>query len=491
MHSRHIRLALATAVAAAATGGLLGAAAGPSAAADSVHHHEADFNHDGIGDVAFSAGYATVTGHTDAGQIVVLYGTKAGLDKAHRTTFSQDSPGVPGGAETGDAFGWSSSYGDFNHDGFDDLAVGAAYEEVDGDKTGGLVQVLWGSPSGLSGGTTLTDPAPGSHDFWGRTLAAGDYDGDGKDDLAVGSSGASVYVFKGGTAKTGTLGGQYAFKPPVQNASSDPHYNGPVTLVAGDVNGDGRSDLVVDGYDTETESAWNKNFYLPGTASGLTGNNAVGLTPGIITDIGDVDNDGYGDIVSGIVWDKDSGVPGATDGGKVALTHGSASGPAGTTTISQNTGAVPGASEKGDGFGGELSLGDINGDHYLDLVVGADFEDIDGVTDTGSVTVLYGSAQGIDTTSNIQYFSQNSAGVPGADEKSDRFGSEVKLTDVTGDGRADLTIGSFGENNYDGQLTYLPSAGTKLTTTGGRYFMAPDVGVSTAGQPMLGGNAAN
>ncbi|MFJ9036904.1 hypothetical protein ACIRF8_10000 [Streptomyces sp. NPDC102406] len=491
MRSRHIRLMLATAVATAATGGLLGVAAGPSVAADAVLHHEADFNHDGVGDVAFAAGYATVSGHANAGQIVVLYGARNGLDKAHRSTFSQDSPGVPGGAEAGDGFGWSSAYGDFDHDGFDDLAVGAEYEDVDGDKDGGLVQILWGSASGLSGGTTVTDPAPGAHDLWGRSLAAGDFDGDGKDDLAVSSSGASAYVFKGGTTKSATLGGRYSFKPPVQSTSSDPYSNGLLTLIAGDVNGDGRSDLVVDGFETETVNAWNKNFYIPGTASGLNGANAVGLTPGVITDIGDVNHDGFGDIVTGNYWDKASGVPGATDGGKVAITYGSANGPATSSTITQNSGSVPGASEKGDAFGGELSLGDINGDLYLDLVVASDGEDIDGVADAGSVTVLYGSARGIDTTSGIQYFSQNTAGVPGADEKEDRFGSEVKLTDVTGDGRADLTIGSMGENAYDGQLTYLPSSGTKLTTSGSRYFMAPDVGVSTAGQPTLGGNAAN
>ncbi|NEB76795.1 hypothetical protein G3I40_16430 [Streptomyces sp. SID14478] len=490
MHSRHMRLALATAVTIAATGGLLGVTAGPSVAADSVHHHDADFNHDGFADVAMSAGYASVAGHARAGQIVVLYGAKSGLDKTHRTTFSQNSPGVPGAAEADDTFGWVSVYGDFNHDGFDDLAVSAEYEEVDGDKEGGLVQILWGSAAGLSGGTTVTDPAPTAHDLWGRSLAAGDFDGDGKDDLAVGSSGASVYVFKGGTTKSGTLGGRYTFKPPIQNAGGDPHYNGPLSLVAGDVNGDGRSDLVVDGYDTATTEAWNKNFYIPGTASGLNGANAVGLTPGVITGIGDVNNDGYGDIVTGIAWDKASGVPGASDGGKVSLTYGSASGPAASTSISQDSGAVPGASEKGDGFGDELSLGDINGDHYQDLVVGTDGEDLDGVADAGSVTVFYGSAQGLDTTSGIQYFTQNTAGVPGVDEKSDLFGSEVKLTDVTGDGRADLTIGSLGENASDGQLTYLPSSGAKLTTTGGRYFMDPDVGVSTAGAPMLGGNAA-
>lgn len=74
------------------------------------------------------------------------------------------------------------------------------------------------------------------------------------------------------------------------------------------------------------------------------------------------------------------------------ITYGSASGPAGTTGVTQNSGSVPGTSEKGDGFGWDLDMGDVNGDGYQDLVVSAPDEDIDGVTNTGMVTVLYGSA---------------------------------------------------------------------------------------------------
>ncbi|MGW6398766.1 FG-GAP repeat protein [Streptomyces sp. NPDC055134] len=490
MH-KHIRIALASAAAVALTGGLLSLSTGTALAADSVHHHEADFNGDHIGDVAFSAGWSTVGGKKGAGQIVALYGSASGLNAAARKTVSQNTTGVPGTAETNDGFGWVSAYGDFNDDGYDDLAASARWEDVDGDADGGTVMIVWGSASGLTGGTTIADPAVSSHDQWGKTLAAGDFDGDGKDDLAVGSTASTVYVYKGGIAKSGTAGGRYTLKPPIQSGDG----TGPLTLTAGDVNGDGATDLVVDGFETETGTGWNTNYYIPGSASGLVGSSAQALKPGVITDIGDVNGDGFGDIVTGQQWDEptDGSVDptNSTDGGKVNITYGSASGPATTTAISQDTGNVPGGSERGDDFGGELSLGDINGDNYQDLVVGAAGENLGGVTDTGSVTVLYGSASGINTQSGGQFFAQSTAGVPGSDETKDYFGNEVKLTDVTGDGKADLTIGAYGENSGNGALTYLPSNGTKITTTGTRSFSATSLAISTDASPTLGGNAAN
>ncbi|MPY61316.1 FG-GAP and VCBS repeat-containing protein [Streptomyces spongiae] len=492
MHKQHLRLALATATAAALTGGLLTFSAVTATAADSVHHPVADFNDDGYGDVAYSAGNATVGGKKGAGQIVALYGSANGVTSANRTTVSQNTTGVPGSAETNDAFGWGSAYGDFNGDGFDDLAVTAEREDVDGDTDGGTVAILWGSSSGLSGGTTLADPAPSSHDRWGKSLAAGDFDGDGTEDLAVGSTSSTVWVFKDGISRSGTAGGRYTVKPPVQSGDG----TGPLVLNAGDANGDKRTDLIVDGYETDSEYGWNANFYVPGSASGLTTASAQKLKPGIITGIGDINGDGYGDIVTGESWDPSNdpdvpSVPESATGGKVHLIYGSADGPATARSVTQNTGNVPGTSERGDGFGGELSLGDINGDGFQDLVVGAAGENLNGVVDAGAVTVLYGSSSGIRTSSGYQYFAQSTAGVPGSDEKDDFFGNEVKLTDVTGDGKADLTIGALGENGFNGSVVYLPSNGTKITATGSRSLSTSAVGVSTDASPVLGGNAAN
>jgi hypothetical protein len=491
MH-RPLRLALATATAAALTGGLLTFSAATATAADSTHVPQADFNGDGIGDVAFSAAGAYVNGKEDAGQLVVLYGTATGVSSAKRSVISQNTTGVPGTAETGDWFGGETAYADFNGDGYDDIAVAASYEDVGTDKDGGTLVVLWGSAKGITGaGVTISDPAPSTHDAWGKNLAAGDFDGDGKADLAVGNTSSTIYVYKGGISASGTaVGGRSTIKPPIQSGGSA---RGPLNLTAGDVNGDKRTDLVVDGFETQTDYGWNTNYLVPGTASGLSVADAQTLQSGVITGIGDINADGYGDIVTGMYWNKtedDVTYPGGSDGGKVWVTYGTANGAGSTSSVTQNTGNVPGTSEKNDYFGYDLDLGDVNGDGYQDLVVGVAGENIDGVTDTGQVVVLYGSASGLNTASGAQSFAQSTAGVPGEDEKYDMLGADVKLDDVTGDGKADLLAGSY-ENDGNGAVLYLPSNGTKITTTGSRTVSPSTSGVSTTGAPGFGANFAD
>jgi hypothetical protein len=490
MH-RKTRTALAAVAAAAVTGGLLTFAAAPSAlAVDGTVASQADFNNDGIGDVATSADGAYVAGKAGAGQVVVAYGVRStGITASKRTVVSQDTSGVPGGAESGDGFGSDTAYADFDGDGYDDLAVGAPWEDLGDDADAGMVTILWGSASGITGkgAVQINDPAPTSHDQWGRLLAAGDFDGDGRQDLTVGTNKTKLYLFKGGISRTGASGSRQTVQAPI--STTRPLYN----LTAGDVNGDHATDLVVNGYTPEASGGyyWDRNFLLPGSASGLNAAGAQELRPGIISGVGDINKDGFGDIVSG--WHLDAVQDGVTDpyaakGGKVWISYGSASGVGTVQGITQDTSGVPGAGENNDMFGYELDLGDVNGDGFLDLAVGVAGEDVDGVTDSGSVVVLYGSASGISGTGS-QFIDQNTAGVPGSNEKSDVFGLDVKLDDVNGDGRADLSVGS-GENDGNGGITYVPSTGGKISGTG-RTLSPTALGVSTSGQPYVGANFAD
>ncbi|RSM80986.1 hypothetical protein DMH25_46895 [Streptomyces sp. WAC 01325] len=491
MHKHQLRLALATATAAALTGGLLSFAASPATAADSATVPHADFNGDGIGDVAFSADGAYVSGKKAAGQLVVLYGTATGVSSAKRHTISQNTTGAPGTSEAGDSFGYDTAFADFNGDGYDDIAVGASGEDVGSDVDGGGLAVLWGSASGITGkGVTIADPAPTAHDRWGKNLAAGDFDGDGKADLAVGSNNATLYVFKGGFNSSGTPGGRYTIKPPIMGTDA----NGPLNLTAGDANGDGRTDLVVDGYEYQTDYGWNENSYIPGSSSGLAMANIRTLKPGVITAIGDINHDGFGDIVSGAAWnattEDGTTIPNAAKGGKVWVTYGTVDGPGSATGITQDTGNVPGTSETNDNFGWDLDLGDINGDGFLDLAIGVAGENIGSAANTGAVTILYGNASGLNTASGAQSFAQSTAGVPGTDEDDDLFGLDLRLDDVTGDGKADLIVGSA-ENDGNGAVTYLPSNGSKITATGSRSVAPSNSGVSTTGAPYFGANFAD
>jgi FG-GAP repeat len=149
----------------------------------------ADFNHDGADDLAIGAPFERVGGLFAAGAAHVLHGSASGLTGTGSQVWTQDSPGVPDTAESGDTFGVALASGDFDHDGFADLAVAAPLESVGGVTLAGAVSILPGSASGLTtvGGRLFTQVggAPETHDGWGAPLAAGDFNGNGVTDLAV------------------------------------------------------------------------------------------------------------------------------------------------------------------------------------------------------------------------------------------------------------------------------------------------------------------
>jgi hypothetical protein len=141
----------------------------------------------------------------------------------------------------------------------------------------------------------------------------------------------------------------------------------------------------------------------------------------------------------------------------------------GSKGFSQGAGGVGNADETGDLFGAALAAGDINKDGRADLVVGVPGESVGAVATAGIVQVLFGSTGGVVTTGN-QAFTQNSAGVPDTAEANDKFGTALAVGDLTGDGFADVAIGSPGESVGTvlnaGQVSVLLGSGTGLTGTG-------------------------
>ncbi|MGN9755900.1 FG-GAP repeat domain-containing protein [Streptomyces sp. SD31] len=464
-------LALATAtVAAALTAGPLLTAV-PAAAAPAKYAD--DFNGDGYRDLATAAPYTPVGGKTDAGAVVVNYGSANGISASRRTVLTQNTAGIPGAAEQGDEFGTSLTSGDLNRDGYADLVIGSNGENAEA----GAVVIVWGGQNGLSGGQVVPDPAPSAHDEYGMSLAVGDFSGDGRADLAVGSTGSDVWIHKGGFTKASGAASRYELATDLYSGI----IYGAQSLAAGDVNGDGIADLVVSGSQAETYD--DGTFVYLGSASGLTRQTFLQNGADELAAVGDLNGDGYADVVTSTYGDD-----GVTSiGGSVNAYLGSADGvrTRPQTTITQDTPGVPGSDEEGDWFGNALSIADINGDGYGDLAVGTIHETIGTAKIAGSVTVLRGSATGL-TTTGAQSFTQNTAGVPGTAESADRFGASVRLSDLNGDRKADLSVGADGENHPAGSIYSLRGSASGVTTNKAISFGPGSTGLPTSGYLRLG-----
>ncbi|MYS92452.1 MULTISPECIES: N-acetylmuramoyl-L-alanine amidase [Streptomyces] len=187
----------------------------------------------------------------------------------------------------------------------------------------------------------------------------------------------------------------------------------------------------------------------------------VAKTPGISHALAtsDVNRDGVTDLVAG--------TPKAlSGGGTVTVVPGGIDGPvtAAKVTLSQSSPGVPGSHETGDGFGTSTAWGDVNGDGYADLAIGAPGEDdTSGHADRGSVTVMYGPA--LDTG-----FSYTTSGVTSTGA---RLGSTVAVGDFDGDGKADVFSAGTGRGgNWNARLTGgATKYGTLTTATGAVSYL--------------------
>lgn len=160
----------------------------------------ADFNADGFADLAIGAPWADVTTlagplATDAGGVRLLRGSPAGLSTHRNRVYTQEVVGFLDEAEEAEHLGWSLVTGDFDGDGFADLGVGAPREGLPGLPPVGLTFLLFGEPKGPSThgrrqwtlGTGVPEAVPHDNLYFGWALAAGDFDGDGLSELAMGA----------------------------------------------------------------------------------------------------------------------------------------------------------------------------------------------------------------------------------------------------------------------------------------------------------------
>lgn len=168
----------------------------------------ADFDGDGQMDLAFGVPGADVDDEVNAGKVVVIYGKSQNTfltDASDLQVWDQDTSGVRGVAEDYDFFGEVLETGDFDCDGFADLAIGAPQENIGSHANAGAVHVLYGSSTGLTatGDSLFYQGYQGiggsaeAHDHFGAALAAGHFDdatysGRECDSLAIGAPGEDV-----------------------------------------------------------------------------------------------------------------------------------------------------------------------------------------------------------------------------------------------------------------------------------------------------------
>ncbi len=449
-----------------------------------------DFNNDGFDDLAIGVPGENVGSIVNAGAVNVIYGSGAGLTAAGDQIWHQDRASIQGVAEAGDAFGTAVACGNFNLDQYDDLAIGVPGEDVGGVVDAGAVAIIFGSNAGLTAaGNQLWHQNSGSvanqanaGDRFGAALAAGDFDDDVADDLAIGvpgedltSSGnaGAVNVLFGGSTGLTDQGNQFWHQDSLQvpdTVAGDESFG--AALAAGDFNDDGFDDLAVGipGEDLAqagggTASDGGAVIVLRGSYSGLVGLRTqfwsqAGLVGepedgdafGFALTAGDFNDDGFDDLAVGAPGED---VVDARSAGAVNVIYGGASWltSSGNQIWHQDTAAVVGVAERGDAFGAALAAADLNGDGTDDLAIGVPGEDVGAVPDAGSVNVLVGSASGL-SGSGSQLVHQDTDSIEGVAEAGDAFGSSLSVGNFNGDGPRDLVAGVPGE-----QVNGVASAG--------------------------------
>ncbi|QQR87041.1 MAG: FG-GAP repeat protein [Flavobacteriales bacterium] len=342
-----------------------------------------------LGESVSTAGDVNGDGYTDMIIGARIYGTSGAAAIFHGGPYAMNltNSGVRAGGATNAELGWSvAQAGDVNGDGYSDVLVGAPQAE-NGEVGEGLVYVHMGSSTGLSMVPALVLEANVANAQFGFSVStAGDVNGDGYADVVIGAPLSNnigrAYVFLGSPAGLNTV-------PTRTYTGAAASRLGYSVGTAGDINADGFSEILIGAPDIIQAYLYHGSAAGPSLVADVTLTQGVvgGLFGHWVTTAGDVNGDGYSDVaISARAFTNVQ-----TNEGAVFIYHGSVTGlqlPA-ATQIEPNQASA--------NFGVGLSAaGDVNGDGYFDIVVGADAWE-SGQTDEGAAFVYYGSPTGINT----------------------------------------------------------------------------------------------
>ena len=449
-----------------------------------------DFDGNGFDDLAIGA-YIDKIGPIDsAGSVTILYGHRGGLSSKGADLFTQNTDALNETAEEFDYFGLTLAAGDFNGDGFSDLAVGAPGESnplSNGLDGAGIVHILYGSANGLRATGSEALAGSGAYDHFGHALAAIDYFNgvnkgkDGFADLAVGipygSTTGQVTINNGGPE--GIVGNTPEVSSTVGAGGTGARYGS--SLAVGDFNSDGKQELAVGAPQEDVSGQFYAGaVHIFGEALTITQD-----TPGIPEVVEQYDLFGNslaaGDFDANGKDDLAVGSPGEGVGGKefsgtatVIPTLGGALAPDKAKLIHQDKPGIPGSAHNNESFGDGLAAANMGHGPAEDLAIGEAGARIDGLPYAGRAVIVYGSDNGVALRS-AKGFDQGTPGIADNPEKGDGFGVSFSTGRFDKGGAQDLAIGASTEGigyfaKDAGAVHVLYSKTTGLSADGSQFW---------------------